>query len=93
MNGDPFNTVLFVQDKNQKSLLKLFPNPSSGKIHLGIQDAAIESVMVLDLTGQEIETPEGKSGILDLSHVKNGLYQVRVNTRNGQISKRFMMAR
>ena len=93
VNGDPFNTVLFVQDKNQKSLLKFFPNPSSGKIHLGIQDADIESVMVLDLTGQEVKSPAIQNQILDLGHLPNGLYQIRVNTRNGQISNRFMMAR
>jgi hypothetical protein len=93
VNGDPFNTVLFVQDKNQKSLLKLFPNPSSGKVNLGIQDADIESVMVLDLTGKEVKSPAIQNQILDLSHLPNGLYQIRVNTRNGQISNRFMMAR
>ncbi len=92
-NGDPFNTVLFIQDKSQKITLNMFPNPSTGKVKLGIQDTDIESVQVLDLTGKELETPRVKSGILDLSPVQNGLYQVRVTTRNGQISNRIMITR
>jgi hypothetical protein len=49
--------------------------------------------MVLDLTGKEVKSPAIQNQILDLSHLPNGLYQIRVNTRNGQISNRFMMAR
>jgi hypothetical protein len=93
VDGSPFNTVLSIQNKNQKAGLNIFPNPSSGKVNLGIKDVNIESVQVIDLTGKEIGAPDVKSGILDLSQVPNGLYQVRVNTRNGQISNRIMITR
>jgi hypothetical protein len=93
VNGDPFNTVLFVQDKNQKSLLKLFPNPTSGKVKIGFQDADIEFFQVLDLTGKEVKSPAIQNQILDLSHLSNGLYQILVNSKAGQSSNRIMIAR
>ena len=70
--------------------LKIFPNPSSGKVEIQLQDACntIVQVNLLSYDGKTVYTTDGKPDMdnrmpLDLRHLNKGMYLIRVITDHG----------
>lgn len=82
----PSNCELFVSDNNNKysSTLKIFPNPSSGKIwikHDGKQN--LISIEIFNSLGNRVDIIESFTDIklIDLSDRPRGIYLVNIKTR------------
>jgi hypothetical protein len=71
------------------SQLKLYPNPSTGWVTLEGLDDRSNAIDVFNVQGEKVlhTTVNGKSGRLDLSEFRNGLYLVR----KGQQSARLLI--
>ena len=80
-----------IEEPFDASNINIFPNPTSGKLHIEVtsDESSDVKVYVMDLLGQvhlEENMLFGKSNsskALDLSNLANGLYIVKL-TRNGQ---------
>jgi hypothetical protein len=59
-----------------------YPNPSSGKIH--ISGIPVEHAMatVINMQGENVPQKQVQDGVLDISPLPDGLYIVRIVTRN-----------
>ena len=70
----------------------LFPNPNDGSFSLEIPNLEVESVEVYDLNGRLIyqRMAAGQSGVINvhLRYAPAGVYVVKVNTKEGIISKK-----
>ncbi len=75
----------------QQPDLVLFPNPSSGRLELNSHDD-IESVFLMSITGQLLQTYERKhlrssSATIDICNVPPGNYIVQINATGGIYKK------
>jgi hypothetical protein len=73
--------------------VKLFPNPTSGKITI-IGDIPFQSLEVYNITGQKVLSKKYKgstnSESIDLSSQKSGIYFVNVKTENTSVTKKLI---
>ena len=68
----------------------IYPNPSTGIFKIA-SDNSFSSVEVIDMMGKEIlklETPDKQVNELDLSNQPNGIYIVKLHSKNKTITKR-----
>jgi photosystem II stability/assembly factor-like uncharacterized protein len=78
--GETFIKNNITPDEN---ILKIYPNPTTGKIRVQAED--IESIEVFDITGKHLTGFENLSGLkeLDLSSQPKGIYIIKVRTSKG----------
>lgn len=75
---------------------ELFPNPTDGKVNLVVEEAlqGKTTIEVFNLLGERMavkvagDLPKGSTVCLDLSRLSPGLYIVRLNTKEGSLSKK-----
>jgi hypothetical protein len=57
---------------NEISTIRLYPNPSSGEIHVtGVQD---QQILVFDISGRFLTAANMVKGTIDLVELKTGMY-------------------
>jgi len=79
-----FEGYLSIDEINSGTFdLSLYPNPSKGE--LNIQANQIEKVEILNAVGSLVH--EENKNIIDLSHLPNGIYFVRVFDQHGNSAK------
>ncbi len=78
-------------DENLNRNFKIYPNPSNGKVYLDMLNVSnpIE-IIIMDVNGKVVTNAIVKSKTikLDLAHLKNGIYFVKVKTNNTSITKK-----
>lgn len=84
--------IAFLAVANQEGLetkLAIYPNPTKGILHVQ-GEVQIESYRVYNLIGQLIlqQTVKAKDFECDLTHLKQGVYLIELNTTQGRITKR-----
>ncbi len=87
-NGEDFIRVTNLSVDECQMNVKLYPNPTSGQLNIVAVDMTL--VSVYDLVGQCVMQMSAKDGqaTLDMSHLQNGIYFVKVNTDNGSAVQR-----
>ena len=83
-----------VVENNSMSSLSVYPNPSTGVVHLNISEAGSFSYQVIDVLGKNIMSRSilgGTEEIIDLSGRQKGIYFIKVSSENGLISKKIML--
>jgi len=82
--------LLLSTEENIEVQFKLYPNPSSEKIHIDLQQNAIlEKVNIYNTVGQLINTM--KDTIIDVSDLSQGTYFVEIITNIGRRSKKLII--
>lgn len=82
-----------VVEDEVKSEVKIYPNPSSnGKITIDLTDVTKSHLLIYSLDGRIVKEMfgEGKTAI-DLSHLKKGIYLVKITSQEKTIYKRIML--
>ncbi|MBZ0243629.1 MAG: PKD domain-containing protein, partial [Bacteroidales bacterium] len=79
-------------DEQQQALLKVFPQPAESHINLECAEK-IEAVMITDLSGKTLlhKTYDTKKLVLNVDHLKNGVYLLVVTTEKGSIVRKITM--
>ena len=77
----PFDDVAEVYGNG----VAVYPNPSHGALHI-VSDKEIISVEVVDLSGRTIEF--FNSNTIDISHLNNGLYILRISTLDNILTEK-----
>lgn len=87
-NGEDFIRVTNLSVDECQMNLKLYPNPTSGQLSIEAVDMTL--VSVYDLVGQCVMQMPAKDSqaTLDMSHLQNGIYFIKVNTANGSVVQR-----
>lgn len=90
------NSVLLVDNLNfnpvyplgtrdiAKQAMALYPNPASQTLNIVLPTASQQQISVLDMQGRVLQTVEanGFTTAVDISSLKPGMYQVRLNSNN-----------
>lgn len=72
------DAILGVKNKPKKELnVRLYPNPTSGKLTIEVEDNLFTGVEVVSIQGQKII--QSDQSIIDLSEYPSGIYFVKVN--------------
>ena len=80
-------------EENQGNGFRLYPNPSKGQITVELE--GMQKVMVCNALGQVLFSKESNSDVmqLDLSSFGNGLYCVKISSRNGIVVRSLVIYR
>jgi hypothetical protein len=75
---------------NVKSVLKIYPNPTHSQLTIDNGQLTMEKVEIFDISGRMLQTFEvlKTSKVLDISHLSNGIYLVKVKTEAGEIVRK-----
>ena len=78
---DYFTSTLSVDDtSNDDSALQMYPNPVKDILTLKTNNGiSISSIKIFNMIGKEISQSQDKNNV-DLSHLKSGLYLVKIET-------------
>lgn len=70
---------------NDSSSVSLYPNPTSGSLHVAVGNAAVGRIELLDVLGQSklVIVPHEHNTSIDLSQLPSGTYFLRVETAKG----------
>jgi hypothetical protein len=75
--------------ENPESIFKVFPNPATQSIYVGLNQDAIESfsksISIYDLSGKEVisQIPMSDAILIDLSDLNSGVYILKLRYDNG----------
>ncbi|MBO7630128.1 MAG: T9SS type A sorting domain-containing protein, partial [Bacteroidales bacterium] len=86
----PEDSTGVVSHHELKNPIKLYPNPAANTLYIESEDATIDHIVVLDLTGKEILRQDifNNRGETNVSSLPNGLYIVKALCNGSfQISK------
>jgi len=71
-----------------ESLIKVFPNPTQGTLHIHLPHALeVENLKLFDITGKEVLSSKDGEAV-DLDPLSRGLYFLMVHTNNGVYQKK-----
>ncbi|SHJ60880.1 Por secretion system C-terminal sorting domain-containing protein [Reichenbachiella agariperforans] len=78
----------------EKQAFTLYPNPTTHHLQVNQSGMDIEWMEILDLTGKSYQqlqwTPASNGITLDLSHLPNGVYMLRLHTAQKSYTQRFI---
>ncbi|WP_430467010.1 T9SS type A sorting domain-containing protein [Winogradskyella ouciana] len=93
-NGVANWSTLGIDDFEESSSLRLFPNPSSTILNVEFKSVVAEGTLqVYDILGKQVYAQSISSNIeaqIDVSEWETGLYLIKVSSENGQNIKRFI---
>ncbi len=79
--------IIGVEEQKNESLV-IYPNPSAGVFNFQ-SEQGIQSVQVFDLSGKLVSTHSlNSTSTINLTHLENGYYVLRVYTSQGEINQR-----
>ncbi|MDL2239539.1 M28 family peptidase [Bacteroidales bacterium OttesenSCG-928-K03] len=69
--------------------VKIYPNPSKGEINISTGLDKEYNIVVYNISGNKVyEINNFRDGKLDLSHLNNGMYFIRINTQENSVAKK-----
>jgi len=71
-----------VDENNSEDIISIFPNPTNGVINF-TNFSKMRSVKICNRLGQMVETHDGPTEYLDISHLSPGFYFICVYTNDG----------
>ncbi|MFD0837359.1 ELWxxDGT repeat protein [Mariniflexile aquimaris] len=78
-------------NKLTKSNLSIYPNPSNGFINIKNEsNITIEKLIVYSITGKHIIEQNNVSNGINIAHLKNGLYFIRIQSSNETFTYKFV---
>jgi hypothetical protein len=79
INKETLGTSEITKAKNE---IKIYPNPFAEVLNISKVDQ-VKSVFVLDISGRLVKTIENPSSVLHLGDLKQGMYLVVLNMKDG----------
>ena len=80
-----------IEDYN-KSMINLYPNPTTGELRIESGELRINSVEIFDVFGRKQKTilhsPFSILHSIDISHLSNGIYFLKIHTESGIVVKK-----
>ena len=78
--------------ENGEDVVKIYPNPTSGIILVESKFQNIENITISDITGKTMinRTDVQQQETIDMSHFENGIYLIRIQTKNEIFTERII---
>ncbi|MEO1437296.1 MAG: T9SS type A sorting domain-containing protein, partial [Bacteroidota bacterium] len=75
--------------------VELMPNPSSDQVFIQADDLQIQQIEVFDINGRQIAVPLSWDTypVLTVKHLPEGVYLIRLQTDQGEVTKRLVVQR
>lgn len=77
-----FTITAGVNEQNQTSKFKLYPNPANGFVTIESKNLKVESCEIIDIVGKKVNIPSSTLGLdkiqYDVSSLKQGVYFVKI---------------
>lgn len=84
-----------VPEINREPVVRVFPNPSTGKFYIEIKDKDVKTLRLIDISGQLIQniSPETNNSriTVELENSRSGIYFLEVVTDHGVTSKKILI--
>ena len=81
----------------ENSLFRIYPNPSSGMVSIDLYDYPFNHLEILDIVGKRvyfIDKPINRQKLsLNLSHLPNDIYFLKINSGNSVIVQKFLLSK
>jgi len=74
-----FSSTVTVEDESIDGN-RIYPNPARDKLYISENPAEISEIVVFNISGKKVLTVEGTSNAIDVSHLPEGLYLVRLTS-------------
>ncbi|MCL2435925.1 MAG: T9SS type A sorting domain-containing protein, partial [Lentimicrobiaceae bacterium] len=74
--------------ENYKPMINLYPNPTTGELRIENGEWRINNVEVFDVYGKKITTNHLSLTTIDVSHLSNGIYFLKIYTESGVVVKK-----
>ena len=92
---EPCDLLSSIKPINTKNSIKIYPNPSLGKINIDVENIDANKqfkIKIIDLTGKIIykKTCKTKSLPIDISTQASGIYNAIITTKNNIYNKQFV---
>lgn len=80
------------RDLLEAKSIEIFPNPAENLLNIKSLNSKVEVVQIFSLEGQELLTKKVNNKVvpMDLSTLEEGIYLLKVKTREGMIVKKFV---
>lgn len=84
--------VTTLDNATKNGLIDIYPNPSDGIFYFDSHKYDVESWIVSDISGKTIVSKhiQEKSGVIDITELKSGIYLLRVKTALGTLSQKLI---
>jgi hypothetical protein len=82
--SDVYLYSLGINDNAVASSIKIYPNPTSGQIH--IESPIDLNIRLTDLTGRTI-VDKVNNGIVDITNLADGMYLINISDKDGNLIK------
>lgn len=91
-NEESFTTLatLGLQDDIVKQAISLYPNPVNDVLYIKTNNLKVANVMLFDVLGKRITNIKIKNDAINLSHLKMGIYILKMETAQGNVVKRII---
>lgn len=92
MNAQGSSVGIFSESKLLKKL-NAFPNPTSGAVTLKLSGESEKNVEVYNLLGEKVMslTLQSTNKTIDLSSLSNGIYTIKVNSKDGDFQNKVIL--
>ncbi|MFT5249707.1 MAG: hypothetical protein ACI93P_001435 [bacterium] len=83
--------VVGLNDVQEKSVIKLYPNPAQNKLFIELEKGQVLEINILDISGKEIRSITNYNvNSINVSDLKQGVYFLKVTTENSISTNRFI---
>jgi len=76
----------------ETKLLKIYPNPTTGKLKVESGELRVESIEIYDAFGKKVDKSRANASetTMDISHLPSGVYFVKIFTEAGDVIKKVL---
>ncbi|MCL2511019.1 MAG: T9SS type A sorting domain-containing protein, partial [Bacteroidales bacterium] len=82
-----------IGEKGKKDGIVVYPNPASYELRVTSYELRVTSIEVLDVFGRNMGVKFlsfGGAGVVNISHLPQGIYFMRITTEEGLITKKIV---
>ena len=79
-----------INETTQSLGLTIYPNPVANQLNIENGELKIESILILDITGETVKTIVSSNNTIDVSDLTKGIYFIQIQTENGLVNSKFI---
>jgi len=70
--------------------IKIYPNPVTGELQVTSYKLQVTGIEIFDVMGRKQKAESRKQNVVDIAHLPNGVYFLKITTENGVVTKKII---